>query len=394
VSRDTRGETRDKNAIYDCARSLKEEIMATTNPLRVGLIGANGRWGPWAHVPALQNLPETELYAVCTAHADTAQGAAQKLGVTRAYGDVQALGADPQVEVALIAVRVPVHYSLSKSALNADKHVYCEWPLGKDTAEAEELAALARAKRLQTMVGLQRRASPAYLYMRELIRDGYVGQVLSVKMHLMNSGVLTRTADRTWQRDVTLGANTLTITFAHVFDAMCMVVGELAEVSALVSTQVPQWYESDTKKYVDVTSPDNIMIHGRLESGAIVSAYVGVHPYHGSGHRFEIYGKEGTLMMVGGGEAGQEESRKLVGGKKDDKTLVELPVPERLKWVPESVRKVGRAYDVGQMWVKFAEAIRTGGGVEADFDLAVRRHRSLDVIRRAAQTGQRQKVVL
>jgi predicted dehydrogenase len=368
--------------------------MTSSSRLRVGLIGANGRWGPWAHVPALQNLPETEFYAVCTAHADTAQAAADKFGVKHAYGDVKLLGKDPQVEAALVAVRVPAHYELSKSSLEAGKHVYCEWPLGKDTKEAEELAALARAKKLKTMIGLQRRASPAYLYMRELIQGGYVGQVLSVRMQLMSSGVLTRTSDRTWQRDVTLGANTLTITFAHVFDAMCMVVGEFAEISALVSTQVPQWFESDTKKYVDVTSPDNIMVQGRLESGAIASAYVGVHPYHGSGHRLEVYGKEGTLMMVGGGEAGQEDNRKIMGGKKDDKALAELPVPERLKWVPDTVRKVGRAYDVGQMWVKFAEAIRSGGSVEADFDLAVRRHRSLDAIRRASETGQRQKVVL
>ncbi|UCF75172.1 MAG: Gfo/Idh/MocA family oxidoreductase, partial [Betaproteobacteria bacterium] len=145
--------------------------MATAHPLRVGLIGAGGRWGPWAHVPALQGVAEAELYAVCTAHADTAQAAAQKFGVQHAYGDIGGLCSDPQVEAALVAVRVPAHYALSKASLEAGKHVFCEWPLGKDTQEAEQLAALARANKLQAMVGLQRRASPAYLYMRELIRD-------------------------------------------------------------------------------------------------------------------------------------------------------------------------------------------------------------------------------
>jgi predicted dehydrogenase len=47
--------------------------MTQSNPLRVGLIGGGGRWGPRAHVPALNAVPEAELYAVCTAHADTAQ---------------------------------------------------------------------------------------------------------------------------------------------------------------------------------------------------------------------------------------------------------------------------------------------------------------------------------
>jgi predicted dehydrogenase len=69
-------------------------------------------------------------------------------------------------------------------------------------------------------------------------------------------------------------------------------------------------------------------------------------------------------------------------------------VPERFKWVPEAVRNDGPAYEVGQMWVKFAEAIRTGAKIEPDFDHALRRHRMLDTIVRASQTGQRQKVVL
>ncbi len=368
--------------------------MAQSNPLRVGLIGAGGRWGPRAHVPALQGIAEAELFAVCTSHAETAQAAAAKFGVTHAYGSDKEMYADERVEAVAVAVRVPAHYELSKNAIEAGRHVFCEWPLGANTKEAEALAALGRKHKVHTMAGLQRRASPAYLYMRELIQQGYIGQVLAVNMLLMGSGVLTRPSDRTWQRDVGLGANTLTITFGHVLDAMCMVVGELAEVSAVVSTQVPQWFETDTKKYVDVTSPDNVAVQGRLENGAIVNAYCGVHPYHGSGHRLEIYGKEGTLSMIGGGEGGGEHQRKIMGGRKDDKALQQLTVPEKFKWVPEAVRAAGPAYEVGQMWGKFAEAIRTESKNEADFDHAVRRHRSLDAIMRASESGERQKVVL
>jgi predicted dehydrogenase len=368
--------------------------MTSSNPLRVGFIGANGRWGPSAHGPALQRLPETELYAVCTAHEDTARAAAEKYGVERAYGDDKAMNANPGVEAALVAVRVPAHYVLARNAIEAGKHVYCEWPLGRNTQEAEELAALAHKMKVHTMVGLQRRASPAYMRLRELVQEGYVGKVLSVNMKHMGDGVLTRTSDRTWQRDFSLGANPFTIVFGHSMDALCMVVGELTEVSAVVSTQVPQWYETDTKKYVDTNVPDNIMLAGRLEGGAVVSANLGVHPYHGTGYQLEIYGTEGTLAMVGGGDAGTELKRKLMGGRKDDKALQELPVPDRLKWVPEAVQALGPGYDVGQMWVKFAEAIRTNTRIEPDFDSAVRRHRMLDAILRASETGQRQKVVL
>src|SRR5262249_26776544 len=79
--------------------------MTQSNPLRVGLIGAGGRWGPRAHAPALQGVPETELYAMCTAHAETAQAAADKFGVECAYGSDKALNADKRVEAVVAAVR-------------------------------------------------------------------------------------------------------------------------------------------------------------------------------------------------------------------------------------------------------------------------------------------------
>ena len=77
--------------------------------------------GTEGHIPALKRLPEVDLYALCTAHADTAQAAAEKYGVERAYGDVSAMNANRQVEAALVAVRVPAHYALTKNALEAGK---------------------------------------------------------------------------------------------------------------------------------------------------------------------------------------------------------------------------------------------------------------------------------
>ena len=90
--------------------------MTQSNPLRVGLIGAGGRWGPRAHVPALQGISETELFAMCTAHADTAQAAADKFGVTRAYGSDNALHTDARVEAVAVAARVPAHIRTTAAA--------------------------------------------------------------------------------------------------------------------------------------------------------------------------------------------------------------------------------------------------------------------------------------
>ena len=111
---------------------------------------------------------------------------------------------------------------------------------------------------MQTAIGLQSRVSPALLYMKELVETGYVGEVLSCHADCMRDGALERPSARTWQRDVSLGANPLTIANGHVIDALRFVAGNFARVSCMVTTQAKQWYETDTKKIVDVTSPDNI----------------------------------------------------------------------------------------------------------------------------------------
>ena len=359
--------------------------MASTK-LRVGIIGANVTygWAPRAHLPALLALPDYELTAVCTAHPETAKASAEKFGARLAYSDHTEMLSHPDIDVVAVSVRVPLHHQLTMDALNAGKHVYTEWPLGANLQETEELAALARSKGLHAMVGMQRRYDPIYMRLKELVDEGYVGEVLSCRLTQIGSGVLTRTSDRTWQRDVTLGANTLTISFGHAIDAMCMSVGEFQEVSAVVSTRVKQWHETDTDLMVDVTSPDNILVSGSLTSGAVASAHVASVPWAGSGSRTEVYGREGTLVVV--------DDTKLLGTKGNGSALEELPIPARLTWVPAGVPK-GPPFNVAQMWSRFADAIRNDDRAEPDFDSAVTRHKLLDAIQRASDTGQRQQLV-
>ncbi len=361
--------------------------MTTTNQrLRVGLIGASpqGGWGAQSHLPALQTVAETELLAICTAHEDTARAAGEKFGVERAYHNHADLLANPDIDAVSIVIRVPKHYEITLDALNAGKHVYTEWPLVLTSAEAQGLVDAAKANGVRTMVGFQRRASPPYMRLKELVAEGYVGEVLAVHFNMQGSGVLNNTSDRSWRRDKSVGTNTMTVNFGHEIDAVLNAVGELTEVSGRVTTQVTQWFETDTKQYVDVTAPDNIFMEGMLGNGAVITAHVGMQPHHGSGYRLEIYGREGTLVMIpkGGGDF------QILGGKGDDSALQEMPIPERLTWVPDTLK--GGSFNVGQMWARFAESIRTGEHVEPDFATGLKRHKLMEAIERASETGQRQ----
>jgi predicted dehydrogenase len=355
--------------------------------IRLGLIGASvtGTWSARSHLPALQASGDVELTAVCTTKADSAETAKRAWGARLAFDDWRGMIASPDIDAVAVVVRVPSHYAPTKAALEAGKHVYCEWPLGRTTAEAVELAALAKAKGLVTAVGLQARVNPALMQMKELVESGHVGEVMAVHVSLMREGVLSRPPHRTWQRDAELGANTLTIANGHTVDAMRFVTGDFARLSSVVATQAKQWLDTGTNTWLDVTSPDNVLISGRLEDGAVVSVHIAAIPFAGSGYRMEIYGRDGTLVATGK-DSPQLSEVSLQGAKGNNNTLLPIPVPERFS-VAASSTPLGEAFNVAQMYTLFARAIRNRSTRQPSFDTAVELHRLVDAIKQSSDDG-------
>jgi predicted dehydrogenase len=260
-----------------------------------------------------------------------------------AFDDWHKMLDHPDIDAVAIVLRVPSHYEPTMAALNAGKYVYTEWPLGRNTAEAEEMADLARTK-----------------------------------------GVLERTSDRSWQRDREMGANTLTITCGHTIDALRFVVGDFSKVSAVVSTQAKEWLEADTQQKVGVTSPDNILVSGKLANGGVASVHVANNPWAGSGYRMEIYGRDGTLV------ASSEESPNHDGmrlqGARGGNVLEDLEVPGKYTFVLEGMPR-GAPYNVGQMYYQFGQGIRSGENCQPDFYAAAELYRFLDAIQEASVQG-------
>jgi len=357
------------------------------NRLRVGIVGADASgqgWAPLSHLPALKILKECELAAVCTAHADTAAAAATKYGVTRAFHDYNAMFAEPDIDLVSVVVKAPSHRGVVVAALNAGKNVYCEWPLGANLSEAEEMAALALRKGVRAMIGLQARGDPVLRYLHELVADDYLGEVLAVNMTMFTAGVLDRPQSRLWDRDKTKGISALTVRGIHTMDVLCWCLGDFVELSGKVTTQVRQWRVIETNEMVDVDTADNVMVHGRLQSGAIASVHVGTVPYNASGWRMEIYGRKGTIRATSKGSP-QRDANTLLGAQKGG-PLEPLAVPERFVEVPAEM-PAGPPRNVGHLYLRMARAIRDGGEVEPDFGVALNRHRLIDAIQRSSDEG-------
>src|SRR5579871_2955297 len=293
--------------------------------LRLGIVGANPTvgWAPRTHLPALLALPDFELTAVCTTKRESAEASAEKYEAKRAYWDYRELVKDPEIDVVDVCVRVPYHHEIVMAALNADKHVYCEWPLAATVDQAVEMAETAERRGLHTMVGLQARGAPSIIHMRQLIADGWVGRVLSANMVQLNPGLLQeRTPDGVWRGDRSNGANTMTIAFGHSIDAFCWCVGPLNEVSGIVDTLAPEW-PLQGGGTLEVTAPDYVTLTGRLEGGGVATVMVGSVPWIGSGFRIEVFGTEGTLVASAPQQV-QATGVRLQGARRGDSQLADI----------------------------------------------------------------------
>ena len=355
--------------------------------IRVGIVGATvtpggSGWGANAHVPALKSLPNYELKAVCTAHEESAKASAAAFGAELAFHDFDRMLAHPDIDLIAIVVRVPLHHELTRKALRAGKATFCEWPLGADLAEAEELANLARASDLSTLVGLQARSDPAVLTAHDLIANGYAGNLLVANLSVISSGQFVRGKGRLWQSQRKNGANPLTISGGHSMDATRFLVGDFTEISARVTTQTREWLDSDTGRNVAVDAPDTTSVVARTPSGAEVAIQIATVPTAAPGFRLEIYGTAGRLVLTSHANVNNGPTKLFAAKGKD--ALTELPIPARFNLAPTSLAAGSSGINVAQAYVRYAEDRTAGRKFDPDFDTALDMHHVIDAIERSA----------
>jgi predicted dehydrogenase len=358
--------------------------------IRVGIVGATvtpggSGWGAHAHIPALQALPELyEIKAVCTAHEETAKASVAAFGAELAFTDFDRMLEHPDLDLIVVCVRAPDHYDLTMRSLEAGKATFCEWPLGANLPEAEEMADLARTVRLPTLVGLQARSDPAIRAARELIVDGYIGTALVANMSQFTSGTYQRGKGRIWQAWRKNGANPLTIGGGHSMDIVRFLLGDFTEVAAHLTTQVRQWTDTDLGHAIDVDAPDTISVIARTHGGAETTMQIAAVPTGGSEFRCEIYGTAGRIA-ISANRGVNHGPTKLLGAKGKD-ALAELPIPDRLKLVPTQT-DAPRSTNVAQAYARYARARAADQPCDPDFDAALGLHRVIDAIERSSAEG-------
>jgi len=363
--------------------------------VRVGVIGANAErgWAADTHLPMLAASPAFELTAVCTTRQESADASARRYGARHAFTDPSALARHPEVDLVAVSVRVPEHDRLVRLVLEAGKHVYCEWPLGRNTQEAEALAALAQQKGVLNVIGLQARLSPELNLMKDLVAEGYVGEVLSCTMLASNVtwGASVPEVNR-FMLDRDSAVTALTITGGHTLDALCYVLGEFRELSAQVSTRRTEVTLAETGERVTKTAPDQVAVLGTLASGAVASVHVRAGLLRGGQQLFEIHGTRGDLALSADGPLGLQNAILTLRGTQSARAAPQpLDIPSRYRHVPETTPRA-RPYNVAQMYARIAARLAGDDVALPDFALALTRHRLLDAVQLASDRGRREAI--
>ena len=100
-------------------------------------------------IPGAKESPKVDLVAVASRDQDRADAYASEWEIERAYGTYDALLADPDIEAVYISLPNTLHCEWSIRALEAGKHVLCEKPMSRRTAEVDAaFDAAERAGRL------------------------------------------------------------------------------------------------------------------------------------------------------------------------------------------------------------------------------------------------------
>jgi predicted dehydrogenase len=352
-----------------------------TGPLRVGVIGANPNrsWAKDSHIPALRSLENVQLAAIATTSRASADAAAAAFGVRAAYDDPLALITASDIDIVSVCVRVPYHRDLVLAALAADKHVYCEWPLGRDRAEAAEMAAAARARPIHVAIGLQAHMNPAARRAAELIAAGTIGKPLTARIYSSTAGYGPQLpAAYAYLNTIESGANLITILGGHTLDLAILVLGGIDSLEALTTLQHPTVTLTDAGEQIQRTAPDHLLIQARMIGGCALAVEVAGDRAPDTPFTFEVVGTDGGLLLAGGHPHGFQAGQ-LSLSLNGERQQVDEP-PDTLP---------NAAVNVAAMYCALARDISSVEHTTPDFEHAVRLTHLLDDVVQSANTGHR-----
>ncbi len=271
--------------------------MSEKTSLGVGVIGAGAISGIY-----LENMTGRfdRLNVICVAagHIEHARKKAEQFGIEACT--VEALLADPRVDMAVILTPVGSHYELIKKALLAGKHVYTEKTITDDPAKAAELLALAEEKGLYLGAAPDTFLGAAWQTARAAIDSGAIGTVRSFAISAnRDSRVLLSLFPFLRQP----GAGVLYDYGVYYLTALVSLLGPVARVGGVAERPCPDHKNvipgsPEFGKAIPAPNESRVSAILQMASGVSGTLHIDADSVVADQAYFAIYGSEGILYLT------------------------------------------------------------------------------------------------
>lgn len=264
-------------------------------PVKIGIIGCGTISG--IYLKNAKILEAVEVVACADLILERAKARAQEFDVPKAC-TVEALLADPEIEIVVNLTIPKAHGEVALQAVRAGKSVYNEKPLTTERDEAKEL--LGEAKRRGVLVG---GAPDTFMgagiqTCRKLIDDGWIGEPVAATAFMLSRG------HESWHPDPAFyyqrGGGPMFDMGPYYLTALISLIGPVARVTGLARATFPERIITSKPKYgekITVETPTHIAGVMDFANGAVGTIVTSFDVWGGNVPCIEIYGTEGTLSV-------------------------------------------------------------------------------------------------
>jgi len=364
--------------------------MVMPNKLRIGVIGVG--FGAQVHIPAFQS-EGLDVVAVAARRKERAEETAEKFNINHVFSDYNDMLLLKDIDAISIATPAHLHLPIVLAALAANKHILCEKPFSTDQIKAKQMLDASKKSTKTTMIAHEFRFSSGRSRVKELIDEGYIGNLHMVLLSLVNGPRTASTPRTLTDRDVAeFGGGFLNALGSHYIDALRQWFGEITTVSGKIKSYYPERLDPNTNKLVNSDTDDTFQFTLQFAKGGWATMIGTSAAPYGPGGRIEIYGSNGTLITPHTGIGMNPPSHgTIMGANIGDKELTQQIIPQRLE--PFTDDRDDRMMPFRLLTREFIRGINEEISPSPNFYDGYRCQQVLDAVKMSAQVGGEIKII-
>ena len=337
--------------------------------IAVGVVGAG--FGRYGLIPAFRRDPRCRIVALCTSTLASAKRHALSLGIPRSFVDYRQMFESVPMRAVAIAVPPRAQPAIARAALEAGVSVFAEKPLASDLVSARGLLDCATNGAVSTVVDFMFPELVTWRRAHELIRNGQLGCIRHVMLDWRMESYDNARGDILWKTISGEGGGVLSHFVSHCFYHLEWFFGPIKCLMADLSAAPDLASTGDTMATLGVQFSSGVTASVSLCSAALF----------GSGHRLEVYGDKGALVLrnlTSDPVVGFE----LLHGHRDDRALSLIAHEEPDQY---TIGEDPRVPPVARLVSRFLDSVSGGAAARPSFVDGVRAQELIEAARRSAR---------